>query len=129
MSVYQLKYMDSVPASAVCNEAVKLAVKKNFGTLRGFVNGVLRNIARNIDNIEYPDKSTNTDKYLSVKYSVPEELAGYFLKKFGDNETEEMFEAFNKDKSTYIRCNTKRQILQVLRLHLRQRELQLQMKA
>ena len=108
MSVYQLKYMDSVPASAVCNEAVKLAVKKNFGTLRGFVNGVLRNIARNIDNIEYPDKSTNTDKYLSVKYSVPEELAGYFLKKFGDNETEEMFEAFNKDKSTYIRCNTKK---------------------
>ena len=106
MSVYQLKYMDSVPASAVCNEAVKLAVKKNFGTLRGFVNGVLRNIARNIDNIEYPDKSTNTDKYLSVKYSVPGELAGYFLKKFGDNETEEMFEAFNKDKSTYIRCNT-----------------------
>ena len=97
-----------VPASAVCNEAVKLAVKKNFGTLRGFVNGVLRNIARNIDNIEYPDKSTNTDKYLSVKYSVPEELAGYFLKKFGDNETEEMFEAFNKDKSTYIRCNTKK---------------------
>lgn len=72
--------MDSVPASAVCNEAVKLAVKKNFGTLRGFVNGVLRNIARNIDNIEYPDKSTNTDKYLSVKYSVPEELVGYFLK-------------------------------------------------
>lgn len=100
--------MDSVPASAVCNEAVKLAVKKNFGTLRGFVNGVLRNIARNIDNIEYPDKSTNTDKYLSVKYSVPEELAGYFLKKFGDNKTEEMFEAFNKDKSTYIRCNTKK---------------------
>ena len=43
------------------------------------MNGVLRNIARNIDNIEYPDKSTNTDKYLSVKYSVPEELAGYFL--------------------------------------------------
>ena len=107
-AVYQLKFMDSVPDSAVCNEAVKLAVKKNFGTLRGFVNGVLRNIARNIDNIEYPDKSTNTDKYLSVKYSVLEELAGYFLKKFGDNETEEMFEAFNKDKSTYIRCNTKK---------------------
>ena len=30
MSVYQLKYMDSVPESAVCNEAVKLAKKENF---------------------------------------------------------------------------------------------------
>ena len=27
-SVYQLKYMDSIPDSAVCNEAVKLAAKK-----------------------------------------------------------------------------------------------------
>ena len=30
MSVYQLKFMNSVPASAVCNEAVKLAVKKGL---------------------------------------------------------------------------------------------------
>lgn len=72
--------MDSVPASAVCNEAVKLAVKKNFGTLRGFVNGVLRNIARNIDNIEYPDKSTNTDKYLSVNIQCRRSLQDIFLK-------------------------------------------------
>ena len=48
MSVYQLKYMDSVPDSAVCNEAVKLAQKKGFRQLKGFVNGVLRNIARNL---------------------------------------------------------------------------------
>lgn len=40
-SVYQLKYMDSVPDSAVCNEAVKLAVRKGFSNLKGFVNGVL----------------------------------------------------------------------------------------
>ena len=50
-AVYQLKYMDSVPDSAVCNEAVKLAVKKGFGTLRGFVNGVLRNVARGLDQV------------------------------------------------------------------------------
>jgi len=31
MSVYQLLFMDGVPDSAVCNEAVKLAVKKGFG--------------------------------------------------------------------------------------------------
>lgn len=48
-AVYQMKYMDSVPDSAVCNEAVKLAGKKGFRNLKGFVNGVLRNIARNLD--------------------------------------------------------------------------------
>ena len=49
--VYQLKYMDSVPDSAACNEAVKLTVKRGFGGLKGFVNGVMRTIARNMDQI------------------------------------------------------------------------------
>ena len=35
-AVYQMKYMDSVPNSAACNEAVKLAVKKGFVNLKGF---------------------------------------------------------------------------------------------
>ena len=43
-------------------EAVKLAEKKGFRTLKGFVNGVLRNIARNVDSIQYPDKNTNIVK-------------------------------------------------------------------
>ena len=53
-SVYQLKYMDSVPDHAVCSEAVKLAVRKGFSGLRGYVNGVLRNVVRKMDEIEYP---------------------------------------------------------------------------
>ena len=51
MGVYQIQYMDSVPDSAACNEAVKLARKSGFSTLSGFVNGVLRNIARNSGSI------------------------------------------------------------------------------
>ena len=73
MSVYQLRYMPNVPASAVCNEAVKLAVKRKFVNLKGFVNGVLRNISRNSDNIKYPDRS-DMKRFLSIKYSFPEWL-------------------------------------------------------
>ena len=47
MGVYQLLYMDAVPDSAACNEACKLAAKRGFGSLRGFVNGILRTISRN----------------------------------------------------------------------------------
>ena len=61
-AVYQIKYMDQVPDSAACNEAVNLATRKGFKNLRGFVNGVLRNIARNIDKIAYPE---NTEEFLS----------------------------------------------------------------
>ena len=103
-AVYQLKYMDSVPDSAVCNEAVKLAVKKGFYTLKGFVNGVLRNIARNIDNVTYPDKEDYVN-YLSIHYSMPtwilEQWLGYY-----DKETiETMLEDFLKEKPTTIRWN------------------------
>ena len=51
MGVYQILYMDSVPDSAACNESVKLAQAKGFSTLKGFVNGDLRTVARNKDAI------------------------------------------------------------------------------
>ena len=49
LGVYQLLFMDSVPDAAVCNESVKLATRKGFYNLKGFVNGVLRSIAREKD--------------------------------------------------------------------------------
>ena len=64
MGVYQILYMDSVPDSAACNESVKLAQAKGFATLKGFVNGVLRTIARNKDAIPYPDEKKDYRKYL-----------------------------------------------------------------
>ena len=103
-AVYQLKYMDSVPDSAVCNEAVKLATKKGFSTLKGFVNGVLRNIARNLDNITYPDK-TDYVNFLSVKYSMPTWILKEWLICYAKETVETMLEDFLKEKPTTIRLN------------------------
>lgn len=61
MSVYQILYLDRVPDSAVCNEAVKLAKKRRLEGLSGFVNGVLRTIAREKDSITF---SGAEEKYL-----------------------------------------------------------------
>ena len=54
MGAYQILYMDSVPDSAACNESVKLAKSHGFGSLSGFVNGVLRAIARGKDGVKEP---------------------------------------------------------------------------
>ena len=56
MTAYQILFMEQVPDSAACNEAVKLARKKGFSTLSGFVNGLLRNVARKKDDIKLPDE-------------------------------------------------------------------------
>ena len=64
MSVYQIYYMDRVPDSAACNEAVRLAKKRGFSGLSGFVNGVLRSVARGKGKLTFPDDS--------VRYSIPD---------------------------------------------------------
>ena len=46
MGVYQMVCMEHIPDSAACNEAVKLAGRYAHGAARGYINGVLRSIAR-----------------------------------------------------------------------------------
>ncbi len=94
MSVYQLLFMDNVPDRAVCNEAVKLAGKRGFRNLQGFINGVLRNISRNKDVIVYPAKEENPSEYLSVQYSMPMWLTEHFIRCYGTDEAEKIFAAF-----------------------------------
>lgn len=108
MSVYQILYMDKIPVSAVCNEAVNIAKKHSFTRLSGFVNGVLRNIARNTENMKYPDKKREPEKYLEITYSVPEWLAKLIINQYGFKVAEAMFDASLKEKETTIRCNLKK---------------------
>ena len=100
MSVYQLKYMDSV--SAVCNEAVKLTAKRKFNGLKGFVNGVLRNIANNINSVEYPK---NEMEMLSVKYSVPQWIIDMWNEQYGNEQTVKMLSGIYSRTETTVRCN------------------------
>ena len=104
-AVYQLKYMDSVPDSAVCNEAVKLAGKRGFSGLKGFVNGLLRNISRNMDAVKYPDPSDKI-RWLSVTYSMPEWIVKQMLSDYPEETVTAVFEDFQKEKPTSIRCHS-----------------------
>lgn len=97
MSVYQLLYMDRVPDSAVCNEAVKLAVKRKFTGLKGFVNGVLRNISRNKESLSWPDDS--------VRYSMPDWIVSMWESTYGKETAVSMMESFLKNNKTTVRCN------------------------
>lgn len=116
MAAYQIFYMDSVPESAACNEAVKLAQKKGFHTLKGFVNGVLRTLARRKDEIRFPDAEKEPVRALSVIYSVPEWLTEKLLGVYGREATEAMFRSFyeNEDALT-VRVNTSRICVQQCR--------------
>lgn len=115
-SLYQLKYMDAIPPAAVCNEAVKLAGKREFSQLKGFVNGVLRNISRNLEKVKYPEDEL---EYMSVKYSLPKWILEQWISDYGKEKTRLMAEASLETPPLAVRFNadkiTKEDLMALLR--------------
>lgn len=103
IAAYQILYMDKIPISAACNEAVILAKKRNFSTLAGFVNGVLRSVAREKDNIKYPN-----DKFeaIAIKYSYPEWLLKYWESDMSVSDIKKTCIAFTQPPKLSICVNT-----------------------
>ena len=100
MSVYQLLYMDRIPDSAVCNEAVLLAQKPQFQGLKGFVNGVLRAVSRQKDQLVFPD--------LSVRYSMPSWILSLWSQTYETATIETMLSYFLSPHPLTVRCNINR---------------------
>ncbi|HIT67964.1 MAG TPA: 16S rRNA (cytosine(967)-C(5))-methyltransferase RsmB [Candidatus Merdisoma merdipullorum] len=120
LSVYQLQFMDSVPDAAVVSEAVKLAEKKGFRQLKGFVNGVLRNVARNLTELKYPPRE-QTLSYLSVRYSMPEWIVEDWILAYGEETVKRMLAAFYENRPTTIRVNESRTTPEELKAKLLRR--------
>lgn len=97
MGAFEIYYMDAVPDSATCNEYVKLAKKRGFAGLSGFVNGVLRNIARDKGNLNITD--------LSVKYSMPQWIVDKWNTDYGIDKTKEILKGFFESEELCIRVN------------------------
>lgn len=88
MSIYQILYMEQVPDRSAVDEAVKICKKRSFAPLSGFVNGVLRNIVREKEDVL--KKINEADD--SIKYSIPEEI----LELYGDKKDKVLSSLFNE---------------------------------
>lgn len=106
ISVFQLLYLDRIPASAACNEAVKLArIFSHEGSAK-FVNGVLRGLLRKVNEIKLPDAEKETADWLAVKYLHPRWLVKKWLKQFGKDDTIKLCEFNNSAAPVCLRVNT-----------------------
>ena len=140
IGVYELVYSPATPEYSVINEAVENA--KTFVGKRqtGFVNAVLRQIARHIQNRQTPlanvyDQKTlpqtvatgcqfDTDilpdpekspvDYLAAAFSLPEWLVADWLTEFGAEKTQAICYASNRKPGIYARPNTLKITLQQL---------------
>ncbi|MBP5733764.1 MAG: 16S rRNA (cytosine(967)-C(5))-methyltransferase, partial [Lachnospiraceae bacterium] len=107
MSTYQILYMDAVPDSAACNEACKLADKRKFHQLKGFVNGILRRIAADKENLTLPDPQKDLKKWLCVKYSMPELITEEWLSEYGPELTERILKGLLEIRPVSLRISEK----------------------
>ncbi|MCL1988839.1 MAG: methyltransferase domain-containing protein [Firmicutes bacterium] len=103
-AIYQILYMSKVPHSAAVNEAVNLAKMHGFASMTGFINGILRNIVRNHENLTNFD-NLPFDHYLSLRYSFPIWLVERLIKQFGKSETEKFCAETHKPPSVTICTN------------------------
>ena len=84
MGLYQLFFMNSVPAAAAVNESVKLCKDNNLYSASGYANGVLRRASK-ADSLTFPNKRKGKNKYLSIKYSCPEKIIRLWRESYGDD--------------------------------------------
>ena len=103
LSVYQLLFLDRIPDFAVCSEAQNLTAAYRLSGLKGYVNGVLRAIARNREQI----LSEKDSLPLAVRYSVPEWILEIFRGVAGDEETLlGILDSLEGDPPLTVRVNT-----------------------
>ncbi len=104
LGAYQILYMDRIPDSAAVDSSVTLAETIGKGMLKGYINGVLRTVSREKENIPYPEE---TAARISVQYSYPEFLVREMILEHGAARTEEMC-AFEGEHRTCLRVNTEK---------------------
>lgn len=117
VAAYQILFLDKIPNHAAVNEAVEFVKRISGEKAANLVNAVLRNIIRNINEIKYPDPSTDIVHYLSVYYSHPNWLVKRWITRYGVEETQKFLVANNQIPDISIRINrTKIDPLKFLKL-------------
>jgi 16S rRNA (cytosine967-C5)-methyltransferase len=107
LSVYQLLFLNKVPANAAVNEGVELTKKHANRRAASFVNAVLRKISANSGKLpQIPDDKI--DAYLSIKYSHPLWLVRRFLEILDRDGTEAFLQSNNITAPTVLQVNTLR---------------------
>lgn len=117
-AVYQLMYMERIPASAAVDEAVELAKQYGHTGVAKFVNGVLRNLIRRLPTMQWPDPAAEPVAALSVTHSHPAWLVESWLDQFGQEEAVRLMESANQVPPLTIRVNrlkaTREQVMEAL---------------
>lgn len=92
LGLYQILFLDKIPAYSAINESVNLVQKAKKTSAKGLVNAVLRNATREKIELEYVDEVER----VSVETSHPRWLIEKWSTQFGFEETEKLANSNNE---------------------------------
>ena len=103
LGLYQIHYMDRIPAYASVDQTVEL-VKQEIPYAAGMVNAILHKAAAQTD---WTVKSKKGKAgWLAITYSHPLWLIQRWLKRFGEEETQNLLASNNLTPNLFARVNT-----------------------
>lgn len=111
LTIFQLLYLDRVPASAAVNDAVSLAKRAGKRSAAPLVNAILRRVSRERQHLPLPerpgaDPSANEIRdYLSITLSHPAWLIDRWVERHGADATERWAEFNNSPAPLTLRAN------------------------
>ena len=86
----QILLEDRIPESAATDTSVRLCEETGMEGLKGVCNGILRNLIRKKDELEFPEPEKEPDKAEAIQLSVPEWLWKKLKETYGREEAEEI---------------------------------------
>lgn len=102
LAVYQLLFLDRIPAHAAVNEAVAEAQRRTHRGAAGFVNAVLRRVAKEPHLESWPVREEDPLRRLAIEHSHPDWLVGRWWQSLGVDRTRALLEANNRIKPPQI---------------------------
>lgn len=105
LGLFQLFWLDRIPAHAAVNETVDLAKRLGFGPQAGFVNAILRGYLRERDATEKSLLQLRTENP-AVGWSHPEWLVEKWRQRFSAAELQRLLEWNNAPAKTFARVNS-----------------------
>lgn len=105
LGLYQIFWLDRIPAHAAVHETVELAKRSGFGRQAGFINAVLRGYLREADEI----RKILADLKISnpaLGYSHPAWLVERWGPRYGTEFARQLLEWNNTPPATFARVNT-----------------------
>ena len=102
IAIYQMNFLDKVPAYAACNEAVEEAKKVSENDSK-LVNGILRSFTKNPDDIEV--KGNKIDEY-AYKFSFEPWMIRLLFKQYGEAQGKKIMAGLNCTPKVSVRVNS-----------------------